>query len=89
MNKAIKEIRGNDSADLKVQLGDLRKEQFELRFRGTSEGPSTARSRNVRRTISRILTVIGDRDRQANVKQAEVKQAEVKQAEVKQAGVKN
>ena len=65
MNKAIKDIRGQDTADLKVKLAELRKEQFELRFRGTSEGSSTARSRNVRRTIARILTVVGDRDRQA------------------------
>ena len=68
MNKAIDDIRGQDSADLKVKLAELRKEQFELRFRGTSEGPSTARSRNVRRTIARILTVMGDRNRQAGDK---------------------
>jgi ribosomal protein L29 len=68
MDKPIKEIRGHDTAELKVKLLELRKEQFELRFRGTSEGPSTARSRNVRRTIARILTVIGDRDRQAGEK---------------------
>ena len=65
MDKAITDIRGQDTAELKVQLADLRKEQFELRFRGSSEGPSAARSRIVRRTIARILTVIGDRDRQA------------------------
>lgn len=65
MDKAITDIRGQDTAELKVQLGDLRKEQFELRFRGPSEGPGAARSRIVRRTIARILTVIGDRDRQA------------------------
>ena len=68
MNKAIDDIRGQDTADLKVKLAELRKEQFELRFRGTSEGPSTARSRNVRRTIARILTVMGDRNRQAGDK---------------------
>jgi ribosomal protein L29 len=68
MNKAIDDIRGQDTADLTVKLAELRKEQFELRFRGTSEGPSTARSRNVRRTIARILTVMGDRNRQAGDK---------------------
>jgi ribosomal protein L29 len=68
MNKAIDDIRGQDTADLKVKLAELRKEQFELRFRGTSEGPSTARSRNVRRSIARILTVMGDRNRQAGDK---------------------
>jgi ribosomal protein L29 len=65
MNKAIEDIRGQDSADLKVKLGELRKEQFELRFRGAGEGSSAGRARNVRRMIARIMTIMGDRDRQA------------------------
>lgn len=65
MNKPIDEIRGTDTAELKAKLSDLRKEQFELRFRGGSdEGQGTNRARVVRRTIARILTVLGDRDRQ-------------------------
>ena len=71
MNKAIEEIRGQDSAELKVKLTELRKEQFELRFHNSGEaqtGSSTARSREIRRTIARILTIIGDRDRQAGGK---------------------
>ena len=66
MNKAIEEIRGTDSAELKANLADLRKEQFELRFHGSGEGEAgmnTVRSRIIRRTIARILTVLGDRDR--------------------------
>ena len=64
MNKAMDEIRGHDTAELKVQLNDLRKEQFELRLKGSGEGSSTARARSIRRAIARILTVIGDRDNQ-------------------------
>jgi ribosomal protein L29 len=65
MNKAIEDIRGQDSADLKIKLGELRKEQFELRFRGAGEGSNAGRARNLRRMIARIMTILGDRDRQA------------------------
>lgn len=65
MNKAIDDIRGQDSAELKVKLAELRKEQFELRFSGSgNEGQATGRARLIRRTIARILTVLGDRERQ-------------------------
>ena len=65
MNKAIDEIRGQDSNELKVKLAELRKEQFELRFSGSgNEGQATGRARTIRRTIARILTVLGDRERQ-------------------------
>ena len=61
MNKAIDEIRGHDSNELKVKLSELRKEQFELRFSGSgNEGQATGRARTIRRTIARILTVLGD-----------------------------
>ena len=64
MKKAMTEIRGLDTADLKGQLADLRKEQFELRFRGSDEAaPMNNRNREIRRTIARILTVIGERER--------------------------
>ena len=65
MNKAMDEIRGTDTAELKAKLSDLRKEQFELRFHGANEGQSTGRARVIRRTIARILTVLGERDRTA------------------------
>ena len=64
MKKAITEIRGDDTAELKAKLNDLRKEQFELRFRGSGEDATkTTRHREVRRTIARILMVLGDRER--------------------------
>ena len=72
MNKAIDEIRGQDSNELKVKLAELRKEQFELRFSGSgNEGQATGRARQLRRTIARILTVLGDRNRQEASKAGE------------------
>jgi len=69
MNKPIDEIRGLDSTELKAKLTELRKEQFELRFRGSgNEGQATGRARAIRRTIARILTVLGDRQRQEAAK---------------------
>ncbi|HEX5053541.1 MAG TPA: 50S ribosomal protein L29 [Planctomycetota bacterium] len=62
MKKAITEVRGQDDAELRDKLGDLRKEQFGLRFRGSAdEVAKTTRHREVRRTIARILTVLGER----------------------------
>ncbi|MDO8348681.1 MAG: 50S ribosomal protein L29 [Planctomycetota bacterium] len=64
MKKAITEIRGLDSTELRSKLQDLRKEQFGLRFRGSPEEvKKTTRHSEVRRTIARILMVLGDRDR--------------------------
>jgi ribosomal protein L29 len=63
MNKAIKDIRGNDIGDLKAQLADLRKEQWQLRFKGPEQGARPSRQREIRRTIARILTVLGERER--------------------------
>lgn len=64
MKKAMDEIRGQDTAELTAKLDELRKEQFELRVRSSNEGPSTGRARHLRKTIARILTVIGDRSKQ-------------------------
>ena len=41
MNKAMDEIRGNDSSELKTKLAELRKEQFELRFSGSGKHHTT------------------------------------------------
>ncbi len=66
MKKAINDIRGLDSTELRTKLQDLRKEQFGLRFRGSAEEvKKTTRHSEVRRTIARILMVLGDRDRMA------------------------
>ena len=66
MKNAMTEIRGLDTADLQGRLAELRKEQFELRFRGSDEAAAmNNRNREIRRTIARILTVIGERERAA------------------------
>jgi large subunit ribosomal protein L29 len=85
MKKLITEIRGDDSAELKAKLGDLRKEQFELRFRGSGDDPrKTSRHREVRRTIARIMMVLGERDR-AGATKAEAKVETTKKAAVTKA----
>jgi len=67
MKKLITEIRGDDSNELKGKLNDLRKEQFQLRFRGSGDNAAnTTRHREVRRTIARILMVLGEREREAS-----------------------
>ena len=63
MKKAIDEIRGENTPELRAKLNDLRKEQFELRFRGAEGATKTTRHREVRRTIARIMMVLGDRAR--------------------------
>ncbi len=71
MKKLITEIRGEDSTELKAKLNDLRKEQFQLRFRGAGdEVAKNTRHREVRRTIARILMVLGERERTGDTKGA-------------------
>ncbi|GAB4140662.1 MAG: 50S ribosomal protein L29 [Planctomycetota bacterium] len=69
-SQLMSEIRGSDSRELRIRLEDLRKEIFDLRCRSTSEDvPHTARFRTARREIARILTVLGERDRDAAAKE--------------------
>lgn len=65
MTKPI-EIRAKTDDQLKDQLGDLRKEQFNLRFQKASgQLENVARVRVVRRDIARIETVLGERRRKS------------------------
>ncbi len=53
------ELRGKTSDQLKEQLLDLKKEQFNLRFqKATGQLENTARVREVRRDIARIKTIL-------------------------------
>ena len=55
------DFRAKTADELKDQLVDLKKEQFNLRFQvdgGQNENPS--RARIVRREIARIKTVLGE-----------------------------
>ena len=54
------ELRAKTADELKSQLVDLKKEQFNLRFQQAGgQLENTARVREVRRDIARIKTVIG------------------------------
>ena len=60
-------LRAKTADELKNQLVDLKKEQFNLRFQaagGQLENP--ARAKIVRREIARIKTVLGQRTGAAN-----------------------
>jgi len=60
----VGEVRGKDSRELRLDRNDLRKELFKLRFKATSEEVSnTARFKQIRRSIARINTVLGERAR--------------------------
>ena len=56
------DLRAKTPDQLKDQLLQLKKEQFNLRFqKATGQLESTARVRDVRRGIARILTVLDER----------------------------
>ncbi len=58
----LAEIRGKDSRELALDLQALRKEYFGLKFRAASEEVSnTSRFREIRKTIARIQTILGQR----------------------------
>jgi large subunit ribosomal protein L29 len=55
------DLRASSKDELKAQLVELKKEQFNLRFKAASgELESPARMRVVRRDIARIKTVLGE-----------------------------
>ncbi len=63
MTKAT-DLRAKTDDQLKDQLGDLRKEQFNLRFQKASgQLENVARVRVVRRDIARIETLLAERSR--------------------------
>lgn len=56
------DVRAKTSDELKANLEELKKEQFNLRFqRATGQLENTARVRQVRRDIARIQTVLRDK----------------------------
>ncbi len=59
----LPEIRGKDSRELQLNLQELDKELFNLRFRSASEQISNpSRFRAIRRTMARIRTVLRQRE---------------------------
>ena len=56
------DVRAKTADELKDQLVDLKKEQFNLRFqRATQQLEKPARVREVRRDIARIKTILGQK----------------------------
>ena len=62
------DLRTKTPDELKTELLNLRKEQFNLRFRKASgQLENTARVREVRRDIARIKTVLAPKSAQGGV----------------------
>ena len=62
----VAEIRGQDDTALGEEVLKLRREAFRLRMqRATGQSVPSSRVREVRRTIARIKTVLGERRRSA------------------------
>ncbi len=56
------DLRPKTNDELKTELGNLRKEAFNLRFqKAGGQLQKTARARHVRRDIARIKTVQGEK----------------------------
>ena len=61
------DVRAKTVDELKSELADLRKEQFNLRFqRASGQLENTSRVRAVRRDIARIMSTLGERQRSAS-----------------------
>ena len=62
----IADIRGKTVDQLKDDLANLRKEQFNLRFqRASGQLENVARIRVVRRDIAKIMTALAERQRKS------------------------
>ena len=67
----VADMRPKTDDELKDQLTELQKEQFNLRFQAASgQLEDSARVRTVRRDIARIKTLLNDRRRAAPSAQA-------------------
>ena len=61
--RELKEIRSNDSQDLKVKLNDLKAELFNLRFQlATGQLENPMRIREVKKSIAQIKTIIREEE---------------------------
>ena len=62
----VADLRANTDDQLSEQLGQLKREQFNLRFQAaTSQLEKASRVREVRRDIARIKTLQSERSRSA------------------------
>jgi large subunit ribosomal protein L29 len=67
----IADVRLKTEKELEDRILELRKEQFNLRFQqATGQLTNTARRAAVRKEIAHIMTVLGERQREAAKKSA-------------------
>jgi len=60
----ISEVRSKEDKELRFELGNLRKEMFNLRFQSTTEPlANPKRIEAIRRAVARILTVLAEREK--------------------------
>ena len=60
------DLRGKTPDELRDQLGQLKKEQFNLRFQqAANQLENTARMRLVRRDVARVQTILNEKARDA------------------------
>jgi large subunit ribosomal protein L29 len=63
MSMKASDVRSKTADELKDQLVDLKKEQFNLRFqRATQQLEKPAQVKKVRRDIARIKTILGEKN---------------------------
>ena len=56
-----KELRTKSEVELKAELQDLLREQFNLRMqKGTGQLSNSARMKSVRRDVARVMTIINE-----------------------------
>ena len=56
------EIRSKNDTELKFELGNMKKELFDLRFKSATQSiTNPARIRVLRRTIARVNTILHER----------------------------
>ena len=61
--RELKELRTNNSQDLKVKLNDLKAELFNLRFQlATGQLENPMRIREVKKSIAQIKTIIREEE---------------------------
>jgi large subunit ribosomal protein L29 len=70
----VKDLRGNETAELERTLKKLREDLFQTRLKhNTNQVENTMSIRNTRRDIARVCTVLAEKSRQATVAVAKEK----------------
>ena len=65
-SKYLEELKGQSVTDLNAQLVEAKKELFNLRFQNaTNQLDNTSRIKEVRKNISRIQTIITEKEKVA------------------------